>query len=131
MVRAVLAGLLGNGLGYGLWRVTWWLLPGLWAGGETGLAARVGALVLTAVLIAGPPVLIGALSAALARRARLGIGLASGVWSIALIRVLPDPVPYLGPIWFAPTILILLSGALGGWMIELRAQVAEQIKQKT
>lgn len=131
MWRAFFAGLLGNALGYGVWRAAWLALPGLWAsaGPEAGPGRQVGVLIMTVLLIAAPPGLIGAFSAWLAGRARLGVGLLSGLWALTLIRVLPAEVVFLGPVWFAPTVLILLSSALGAWLMELRAQVAEHIQR--
>jgi hypothetical protein len=61
-------------------------------------------------------------SAWLARRAQLGVGLASGAGSLTLIQATPASLPSLARVWFAPTVLVYLSCAFGGWMMDLRAQ---------
>lgn len=115
---------LGNLLGYGAWRLAQAALSAWWAGPSTSASglAQAGGVLVTAILLAAPPVLIGALGAWLARRFQVGVGLACGLWSLTLIRALPTALPFIGSVWYAPTVLILLSGALGGWMLELRAQ---------
>ena len=123
-MRVVVAILVGNMLGWGAWALGWQALPLIWAGVDE--SARLGALILrvavSAIMMAAPPVLIGALSAWLARRAQLWVGLASGLWGLTLIRATPDEFPILSQVWFAPTVLVLLSTALGGWMMDLREQ---------
>jgi hypothetical protein len=125
MARILAAVLLGNALGYGAWRAAWIALPGLWSLADEGAGplARLGLVVLTAVLLAAPPVLVGALAAWLARRAHLAVGLAGGLWAVSLIRLAPAELDFLSGVWYAPTVLILLSSALGGWMLDLQAQV--------
>lgn len=125
MFRIVLAMVLGNVLGFGAWRAAVSLLPALWSAVEAGAGpgARLGFLALTAVTLAAPPVLIGALAAWLARRAYLWVGLACGLWAFTLVNLVPVEFPIAAGVWYAPTVLILLSGALGGWMLDLRRQV--------
>lgn len=125
MARVLAAALVGNALGYGAWRAAWALLPALWsrAGAEADWLPRLGLIALTAILLAAPPVLLGALAAGLARRAHLWVGLAAGLWALGLVRATPPELPFLTQIWYAPTVLILLSSALGGWMLDLQAQV--------
>lgn len=124
MQRIVIAIALGNGLGWAAWALGWRTLPWVWANTTegAGLGALVGRVALSAMMMAAPPVLIGALSAWLARRAQVWVGLLSGAWSVVLIQSTPESLPSLSQIWFAPTVLILLSALFGGWMMDLRAQ---------
>jgi hypothetical protein len=78
------------------------------------------------MMMAAPPVLIGALSAWLARRSQVWVGLLSGLWSVMLIQSTPESFPILSRVWFAPTVLILLSALFGGWMMDLREQAQQQ-----
>ena len=125
MRRITLAVLLGNGLGWGAWVLGWRVLLWLWANMDegAGLGALVGRVAVSAMMMAAPPVLIGALSAWVARRAHVWVGLLSGLWSVILIQSTPESFPLFSQVWFAPTVLILLSALFGGWMIDLRAQV--------
>jgi hypothetical protein len=125
MARILVAVVVGNALGYGAWRAAWGVLPALWAlpAERAGWLARMGLVALTAILLAAPPVLVGALAAWMARRAHLLVGLAGGLWALSLVQASPPELPFLTTFWFAPTVLILLSGALGGWMLDLQAQV--------
>lgn len=125
MARILAAVILGNALGYGAWRAAWGLLPALWAlaAERSGWLPRLGLVALTAILLAAPPVLVGALAAWAARRAHVLVGLAGGLWALSLVRATPPELPFLTTFWFAPTVLILLSSALGGWMLDLQAQV--------
>ena len=125
MRRITLAILLGNGLGWGAWVLGWRVLPWLWANADegAGLGALVGRVAVSAMMMAAPPGLIGALSAWVARRAQVWVGLLSGLWSVILIQSTPESFTLFSQVWFAPTILILLSALFGGWMIDLRAQV--------
>ena len=78
----------------------------------------------TAILFAAPPVLAGALGAWLAGRAQLAVGLLSGLWSLSLLQTVPAGLPVAPGLWYTTTVLVLLSGMLGGWMMDLRAQRA-------
>jgi hypothetical protein len=55
------------------------------------------------------------------RVAQALVGLACGLWSLTLLGRVPAGFPIAAGVWYAPTILVLLSGALGGWMMDLRA----------
>ena len=121
--------LLGNVLGYAAWvgaRIT---IPRLWQnqGPSTNFLMLVGLIALSVILIGAPPVLVGALGGWLARRAQALIGLACGLWSITLLGRVPPGFPIAQGLWYAPTILVLLSGALGGWMMDLRATAAKTL----
>lgn len=124
MIRLFLAIILGNALGYAAWSGAWTFVPQLWlvVGSQISFVMRVGLIALTFMLFAAPPVLLGALSAVIARRAHIVVGLASGLWSVGLITLTPANFPIRMPVWYAPTVLIFLSGALGGWLMELHAQ---------
>jgi hypothetical protein len=124
MKRFLLATLIGNALGWGAWALGWRALPLIWANveGTAGWGALIGRVAVSAMMMAAPPVLIGALTAWLARRAHAWAGLASGLWSMTLIQATPESFPIMSQIWFAPTVLILLSALFGGWMLDLRAQ---------
>lgn len=115
--RAVLAILGGNVLGYLAWVFALQAIPRLWAGRSehSHPLLLMGLIAASFVLIAAPPVLVGALSGWLARRAHLWVGLASGLWSLSLIGRVPADFPIAAGIWYAPAVLVLLSGALGGW----------------
>ncbi len=132
MIRSGIAILLGNILGGGAWALGWRALPFIWANADEGigLGVLVGRVAVSAMMMAAPPVLIGALTAWLARRAQVWAGLLSGLWSLALIQSTPESFPILSQVWFAPTVLILLSALFGGWMMDLRAQAAP-VKSKT
>jgi len=121
--------LLGNVLGYAAWvgaRVT---LPRLWQdqGPNTNFVMLVGLIALSVILVGAPPVLVGALGGWLARRAQALIGLACGLWSLTLLGRVPAGFPIAQGLWYAPTILVLLSGALGGWMMDLRATATKTL----
>lgn len=129
-VRLILTVLCGNLSGYAAFRLAFALTPGLWRAGaglarpESDFGPRIVLTALTAIAFAAPPVLIGALAARLAGRARPWAGMAAGLWGIGFVWWWPDPIPLLGPgAWLGPAILILLSGLIGGWLIELRAAV--------
>jgi len=122
--RVVIVSLAGNVLGVAAWQSALVLIPRLWGGtnASTGLLARVGLIAVSAMLIAAPPVLIGALGAWLARRAQMWVGLACGLWGFSLIQAVPATFPIASGVWYAPTVLILLSSTLGGWLLDLREQ---------
>ncbi len=123
-VRIAMAIIAGNVLGAGAWLYAQAVIPRLSAGitESTGLEIRLGVIALSFILLAAPPVLLGALGAWLARRAQLWVGLACGLWGFGLIQAVPPTFPIARGVWYAPTVLILLSTAFGGWMIDLRAQ---------
>ncbi|MGH2523952.1 MAG: hypothetical protein ACRDH2_15710 [Anaerolineales bacterium] len=122
--RPLLAALAGNALGLAAWHSAWALLPRLWAGTDetSGVGRLVGLIAVSAILLAAPPVLVGALGAWLARRAQLWIGLACGLWGLTLIQASPGTLPILSTLWYAPAVLVILSSTLGGWLIDLREQ---------
>ena len=130
MRRILLVILLGNALGWSAWILGWRALPLLWTStdGSAGLGALVGRVAVSAMMMAAPPVLIAALSAWLARRAQVWVGLLSGLWSVVLIQSTPDSFPILSQVWFAPTVLILLSALFGGWMMDLREQAQKLMR---
>ncbi len=107
----------GNVLGYLAWLIAGQVVPRLWAGRseQSHLLLLMGLVAASFVLIAAPPVLIGALSGWVARRAHMWVGLASGLWALSLIGRVPAGIPIAAGLWYAPTVLVLLSGALGGW----------------
>jgi MFS family permease len=122
--RLALSVLLGNALGLGAnWAAARIVLPWLWADTnlDTGFWARVGLVAASFILLAAPPVLAGALGAWLAQRAQLWVGLACGLWGFILIGAVPDVFPIAAGVWYAPTVLVILSSALGGWMLDMRA----------
>ena len=125
MRRILLATLISNALGLGAnWAAVRLVLPWLWSGvnDDAGVPARMGLVAASAILIAAPPVLWGALGAWLARREQLWVGLACGLWGFALVSTVPAILPIASGVWYAPTVLVLLSSMLGGWMLDLRAQ---------
>jgi len=128
-LRLIIIIFTGNVLGLAAWEAALALIPRLWAGTNTttGLPTRVGLVALSAILMAAPPVLIGALGAWLARRAQTWVGLACGLWGLTLIQTVPAAFPIAAGIWYAPTVLVILSSTLGGWLLDLRAQA--QYKQ--
>ena len=129
VARSAFAVLFGNAAGYGAFRLAVAVTPALWDTGlklvrpETDFWLRLVFTALTVMMFASPPVLIGALAARLAGGAQMWIGLAAGLWGFGFARWWP-PLPLLGPeAWLGPTILILLSGLVGGWLMEPRASV--------
>jgi hypothetical protein len=125
MRRIFVATLTCNALGLGVnWVAVRVLLPGLWAeaNDDAGWLVRMGLVAASAILLAAPPVLWGALGAWIARRSQLWVGLACGLWGLALIGAVPPGLPIAPGIWYAPAVLVLLSSMLGGWMLDLRAQ---------
>ena len=118
-LRIGLAVVGGNLLGFGAWQLAGALIPRLWAG-RTELShplVLMGLIFISSVLFAGPPVFVGALSGWVARRWHIWVGLASGLWAISLIGRVPVDFPIAPGLWYAPAVLVLLSGALGGWSI--------------
>jgi hypothetical protein len=116
-IRLSLASVGGNLLGYAAWRVALAVIPRLWEGRSAGSHPLVlmGLVAVSFVLLAAPPVLIGALTGWAARRWHIWVGLASGLWAVSLIGRVPADFPLAAGLWYAPTVLVLLSGALGGW----------------
>ena len=125
--RAWLAGLrllaaigAGNLLGWGAWRLAWWAMPAVWAGpsAQSGLLTLIALTGVTAIFMAGPPVLVGALAARVAGAAHLTallVGVLSGLWSLTLITTVPAGLPLAPGLWYATTALVLFSGGMGGW----------------
>jgi hypothetical protein len=125
MKRIILATLTGNVLGLvANWAAVRVALPWLWSGvnDDASMLARMGLVAVSAIVLAAPPVLWGALGAWLARREQLWVGLACGLWGFALIDTVPASFPIAPGVWYAPAVLVLLSSMLGGWMLDLRAQ---------
>jgi hypothetical protein len=123
--RVAFAVIAGNGLGLAAHLAAIRLvIPWLWsgAGDATSLAASMGLVAVSFMLVAAPPVLLGALGAWLARRGQVWVGLTCGLWSLTLVGAVPAYFPIAPGVWYAPTVLVLLSGALGGWMVDLSAQ---------
>jgi hypothetical protein len=123
-IRIAAAIVVGNALGAGAWLYAQAAIPRLSASvtEATGLWVRVGVIAIIFILLAAPPVLMGALGAWLARRAQLWVGLACGLWAFGLIQTVPPTFPIAKGVWYAPTVLVLLSTAFGGWLMDLRAQ---------
>jgi hypothetical protein len=113
--------LIGNALGLAAWAGARVVIPRLWQGRgpTTNFLTLMALIALTSILVAGPPVLAGALGARLARRAQTWVGLVCGLWSLSLLGSVPAAFPIAQGLWYAPTVLVLLSGALGGWMMDL------------
>jgi len=125
MKRLFFAMLTGNLLGLGAnWASVRVLIPWLWSGtnAATGFLMRMGLITVSFILLAAPPVLWGALGAWLARRSELWVGLACGLWGFVLIDTVPAAFPIAAGVWYVPTVLVILSSALGGYMLDLRAQ---------
>jgi hypothetical protein len=116
-VRVGLVVVGGNALGLAAWQLAGALIPRLWAGrsAQSHPLMLIGLISLSVVLLAAPPVLVGALSGWLARRWHIWVGLACGLWAFGLIGRVPIDFPIAPGVWYAPTVLVLLSGALGGW----------------
>jgi len=125
MKRIFFAMLAGNLLGFCVnWASARFVIPWLWSGvtDGTGLLARAGLMVLSAIVLSAASVLWGALGAWLARRDELWVGLACGLWGFVLIDTVPAAFPIAAGVWYTPTVLVILSSALGGYMLDLRAQ---------
>ena len=122
-MRTLAAIVVGNVLGLSAWALAWAALRWLWRdrSGLSNLPVLMGLIATTAILFAAPPVLAGAAGAWLAGRSQLGVGLASGLWSLALLQSVPAGLPVAPGVWYTTTVLVMLSGMLGGWMMELRA----------
>ena len=116
-LRSLVALALGNAAGYAAWRLGLGVVPALWAGQmpPSSVLALIGLTAVSAIVMAGPPVLVGALAARLAGRAHMLVGLLSGLWSLMLIRTVPAGLPIAPGLWFASTVLVLFSGGMGGW----------------
>lgn len=123
---------LGNVLGYAAWVGARLIIPRLWdgRGPHTNFLLLMGLIALTFILLAAPPVLVGALSAWGARRAQPLVGLACGLWSLTLLSRVPVSIPIAPGVWYAPTVLVLLSGLLGGWLMDLRAAASTALHRE-
>ena len=117
--RLSVALLLGNTLGYLLFRLAAWASSLSWAGpppssfGE--LLWRMG---LTAIVFGAPPVIMGALAGRFVQRYEPLVGLASALWGITARWWWPEQVRHLPPeSWIAPMVIIFLSGLVGGWLV--------------
>ncbi|HKZ71088.1 MAG TPA: hypothetical protein VJ020_13470 [Anaerolineales bacterium] len=125
IVRLALAVLLGNALGYGLFRLAAWTTPKIWAAAPPPVPF--GQLLLligiTAISFATPPVIVGALAARVAARHEPFVGLATALWGVTARQWWPaQEIPLLPPqSWVAPMTLILVSGLVGGWLAGGRA----------
>jgi hypothetical protein len=123
LIGAIVA---GNLAGYAAWRFAQVVIPQMWAG-QTPQSNALWLLALTGltfILLATPPVLVGALTAWLARRAPVAVGLLSGLWSLILLQPVPAELPIASGLWYASTLLVLLSGAAGGWTMARRRPLA-------
>jgi hypothetical protein len=125
--RVLLVLLFGNALGAAAWQFALWAIPHLWQDrqpSEQTFFELIGLTALTFMLLATPPVLIGALGGAvsnwIARGWGMWVGLGCGLWALALIQATPPEFPIAAKVWYAPTVLILFSGAVGGWLMDLR-----------
>jgi len=120
------AALVGNLAGYAAWRFAQAAIPRLWTGQtpESPLPGLLALTALTFILLATPPVLAGALAGWLARRAPVVVGLLSGLWSLILLQPVPAELPLAPGLWYASTLLVLLSGAAGGWTMSWAARPA-------
>jgi len=119
IIRIALALLLGNALGYTLFRLAAWAAPQWWHAVETPIPfGKLLLLIgLTAISFATPPVIVGALAARVAARWEPAVGLAAALWGVTARQWWPPQVPLLPPeSWIAPMTLILMSGFVGGWM---------------
>jgi hypothetical protein len=116
-LRPLLAIALGNVCGWGAWRLGLWALPVLWADvtPASGLWVLGTLTALSAIVMAGPPVLAGALAARLGGRAHVLVGVLAGLWSLLLLRSVPAGLPLAPGLWYASTVLVLFSGGMGGW----------------
>jgi hypothetical protein len=124
--RIILAVVLGNVFGYGLFRLAAWASAFSW---NEGAAPTFGALIwricLTAVAFGAPPVLMGALAGRLAGRYEPAVGLAAAAWGLSAQQWWPQVVPLLPPeSWVAPMTIILLSGLVGGWLAGSRLAIS-------
>ncbi len=135
IVRPVLAILAGNLAGYAAFRLALGLTSGLWRSGISparpagDFGLRILLTALTAILFAAPPVLLGAVTARLAGSARMWAGMAGGLWGVGFAWWWPDLTPILSPqSWLGPTVLILLSGLIGGWLMDVRASTKVSLK---
>ncbi|MEK6575010.1 MAG: hypothetical protein AABZ58_11950 [Chloroflexota bacterium] len=118
IIRIALAILLGNALGYTLFRLAAWAAPQWWHAVETPIPfGKLLLIGLTAISFATPPVIVGALAARVAARWEPAVGLAAALWGVTARQWWPTQVPLLPPeSWIAPMTLILMSGFVGGWM---------------
>jgi hypothetical protein len=118
-LRVSLSIVLGNALGYGLFRLAGWATPQLWRDGPpSSFGTLVFRMMVVAISFGTPPVFVGAVMARLAGRYEPWVGLGSALWGLSARFWWPQTVPFLPPqSWVAPTMLILMSGLIGGWLI--------------
>jgi hypothetical protein len=126
VLRIVLAVVLGNILGYGLFRLAAWASAFSW---NEGVPPTFGALIwrisLTAIAFGAPPVLMGALAGQVAGRYEAAVGVGAALWGVSARQWWPEVVPLLPPeSWVAPMTIILLSGLVGGWLVGTRRLTA-------
>jgi hypothetical protein len=121
-IRVVVAVLLGNGLGYGAFRLAGEFTNYLWSGGPPAdFGALLWRICLTAMAFSTPPVIIGAVMARIAGKFEPWVGVGSAMWGLTAKQWWPATVPLLPPeSWIAPMGLILLSGLMGGWLVGSR-----------
>ena len=134
VVRFLISLILGNLFGLAFLRLALLGTNAIWSGvkPDASFSTHVLLIGLTAILFATPPVIIGALTALAARRAGLWAGIGSGLWSFGFAAWWPEPIPYLPPeAWLAPTMLVLLSGMVGGWLIDSHRWAGVQRTAKT
>jgi hypothetical protein len=124
-LRIILAVILGNVFGYGLFRLAAWASAFSWNEGAPPIfGALIWRICLTAIAFGAPPVLMGALAGRLAGRYEPAVGLAAAAWGLSAQQWWPQVVPLLPPeSWVAPMTIILLSGLVGGWLAGSRLPV--------
>jgi hypothetical protein len=128
VLRVVLAVILGNVLGYSLFRLAAWASAFSWnEGAPPNFGALIWRISLTAIAFGTPPVLMGALAARVAGRYEPAVGLVAALWGVSARQWWPEVVPLLPPeSWIAPMTIILLSGLVGGWLAGSRLTANSQ-----
>ena len=131
-LRPLAASVFGNLCGWGAWRLGLWALPVMWAGQSphSNVLVLLALTGLSAIVMAGPPVLVGALAGWLAGgRVQILVGLLSGLWSFQLITSVPAALPIAPGLWYASTVLVLFSGAMGGWTMSFGHRLSRLYSQ--